>query len=186
MNAEVVQKQDQAEKSLVAFDSGMPDFNASFRSPVFHNPGFYSQVAAMVLTLEQKTLIEQNGEDLLIKQESRYEFTNSHFESFPKEYLEHLGGNYTYTTERETGNSSRILSMTNERVNNILIEQEFSRGKESSQFVNYELVDQDSYSYADRRAREYAELLTKLNSNKQQSAVDTLLESSKDKLFLTI
>lgn len=186
VNAEVVQEQDQAEKSLAAFDSGMPDFNASFRSPVLHNPGFYSQVAAMVLTLEQKTLIEQNGEDLLIKQESRYEFTNSHFESFPKEYLEHLGGNYTYTTERETGNSSRILSMTNERVNNILIEQEFSRGKESSQFVNYALADQDTYSYADRRAREYAELLTKLNSNKQQSAVDALLESSKDKLFLTI
>lgn len=175
-----------AENALAAFDSGLPDFTASFRSPVLHNPGFYSQIASMVLNLEQTTRVEQNGDNTLIKQESRYEFINHHFEDFPEEYLDELGGNYTYTTEHEQGSVSRILSMTNERVNNVWIEQEASKEKQISQFVNYQLVDQDGYSYSDRRVQEFAELLTKLQNNKQWSAVDEVLQSTKETLFLNI
>lgn len=175
-----------AENTLAVFDSGMPDFKASFRSPVLHNPGFYSQIASMVLTLEQTTRVEQNGDNKLIKQESRYELINHHFEDFPKEYLDELGGNYTYTTEREQGSVSRILSMTNEQVNNVWIEQEASKEKQISQFVNYQLVDQDNYSYSDRRVQEFAELLAKLQSNKQWMAVDEVLQSTKENLFLNI
>jgi len=177
---------DRAENALVAFDSGLPDFNASFRSPVLHNPGFYSQIASMVLTLEQATRVEQNGDNTLIKQESRYELINHHFENFPKEYLDELGGNYTYTTEHEQASVSRILSMTNERVNNVWIEQDASKEKQISQFVNYQLVDQDDYSYGDRRVQEFAELLAKLQSNKQWMAVDEVLQSTKGTLFLNI
>jgi hypothetical protein len=39
------------------------------------------------------------GDNALIKQENRYELINHHFEYFPKEYLDKLGGNYTYTIE---------------------------------------------------------------------------------------
>jgi len=175
-----------AENAVAAFDSGLPDFKASFRSPVLHNPGFYSQIASMVLTLEQETRVEKNGDNTLIKQESRYELINHHFESFPREYLDELGGNYTHTTEHEQGSVNRILSMTNERVNNIWIEQDASKEKETSQFVNYQLVDQESYGYEDRRVQEFAELLVKLQNNKQWSAVDEVLRSSKETLFLNI
>ncbi len=175
-----------AESALAAFDSGLPDFKATFRSPVLHNPGFYVQAAAMVLTLEQETRTEQNGDNLLVKQETRYELSNSHFEFSPKAYLDDLGGNYTYTTEHEEGSTSRVLSMTNDRVNNIWIEQDASREKQTSQFVNYTLADQEEYSYSDRRVQEFAELLEKLQGNNQRTAVEELLHSSKDRLFLGI
>lgn len=186
LNSEENDEMTRAENVLAAFDSGLPDFKASFRSPVLHNPGFYSQAASMVLNLEQETRVEQNGDNTLIKQESRYELINHHFEDFPKEYLDKLGGNYTYTTEHEQGSVSRILSMTNERVNNVWVEQEASKEKHISQFVNYTLVDQDGYSYGDRRVRDFAELLAKLQSNKQWMAVDEVLRSTKGNLFLNI
>lgn len=186
VDAELGEDANAAESAVAAFDSGMPDFKAVFRSPVLHNPGFYSQAASMVLTLEQETRTEQNGDNLLIKQESRYELSNSHFESFPKEYLHDLGGNYTFTTEHEEGSVNRFLSMTNDRVNNLWIEQDISKEKQTSQFVNYKLVDQDNYSYDDRRVQEFAELLAKLQGNNQRSSVEELLHSSKDRLFLGI
>jgi hypothetical protein len=173
-----------AEATLAAFDSGMPDFIATFRSPVLHNPGFYAQAASMVLTLEQKTQTEINGDNLLVKQESRYELSNSHFESFPKEYLDDLGGNYTYTTEHEEGSISRFLSMTNEQVNNLWVEQDISKEKQSSQFLNYKLVDQDNASYSDRRVQDFAELLKKLHDNNRRMGVEELLDSSKKQLFM--
>lgn len=179
-------EEDRAERAVAAFDSGMPDFTANFRSPVLHNPGFYAQAASMVLNLQQVTRVEQNGDDTFIKQESSYELINHHFEDFPKEYLEELSGSYFYTTEREQGSVSRILSMTNDRVNNIWIEQDASKEKQTSQFVNYQLVDQESYAYEDRRLQEFSELLQKYNSNNQHSAVEELLQLSKEKLFLHI
>lgn len=178
--------EDRAESAVAAFDSGMPDFTASFRSPVQHNPGFYAQAASMVLNLEQETRVEKNGDNLLIKQESRYELINHHFEDFPKEYLDELRGSYTYTTEREQGSVSRILSMTNERVNNMWIEQDASKEKITNQFVNYQLVDQESYAYEDSRLQEFSELLQKYNGNNQHAAVEELLQSSKKKLFLGV
>lgn len=183
---ELIVDKNKGEKLIAAFDSGMPDFTARFRSPVLHNPGFYSQAASMALNLEQITRVEQNGDDTLIKQESRYELFNHHFENFPKEYLDELGGSYSYTIEREQGSISRILSMTNERVNNIWIEQDASKEKHTSQFVNDQLVDQDSYSYDDQRLQEFAELLQKYNSNKQPAAIEKLLQLSKGKLFLDV
>jgi hypothetical protein len=175
-----------AEHALAAFDSGMPDFKASFRSPVVHNPGFYTQVSSMVLTLEQNTQVEQNGNNLLVKQETHYDFINNHFEDFPSEYLDDIGGNYTYTTEHEQATSSRLLSMTNERVNNVWMEQEASKEKQINHFVNYKLDHQENYETNDRRVQEFAELLQKYNANQQQSAVEELLEITKERLFLDI
>jgi hypothetical protein len=68
----------------------------------------------------------------------------------------------------------------------VWIEQEASKEKQISQFVNYQLVDQDGYSYVDRRVQEFAELLAKLQSNKQWMAVDEVLRSTKETLFLNI
>ena len=174
---------DKAEKSIVAFDSGLPDFKASFRSPVLHNPDFYTQISSMVLTLEQRTQVEKNGENLLVKQESSYDFVNHQF-NFAAEFIDFMGGYYTYDTEHTTGSVTRLLSMTNDVVNNIWIEQQASKEVEKIRFENYKATDQDSYSYEDSRLQEFADLLTKLNGNHQQAAVEDLLLSSKEKLFL--
>ncbi len=177
---------DAAQEAIAAFDSGMPDFTASFRSPVYHNPGYYSQVAAMSLTLEQQTRTEQNGDNLLIKQNTRYDFSYSKFEHTPNDSLDMLGANYTYVHERKTADNSRILSMTGDRVNNLWMEQEVNKETERQQFENYKLVEREAYEYGDRRLQEYAELMKKLNANNQRSAVHELLIASKEKLFLEV
>ncbi|MEN0037845.1 MAG: hypothetical protein AAGC78_12300 [Cellvibrio sp.] len=172
--------------TLMAFDSGLPDFKAAFRSPVYHNPGNRGQVESMMLTLEQKTTVEKNGENKLIKQESSYDFSNSYFQGYPGKLLEHLGGNYTYVTEHKTGSVSRMLSMTNDVVNNLWIEQDASKDEKKTRYQNYQVVDEDVSSYSDRRLQEFSELLKRYNGNNQHSAVEELLMSSKDQLFLKI
>lgn len=177
---------DRIDTAMIAFDSGLPDFNATFRSPVYHNPGNRAQIESMMLTLEQRTTVEKSGENRLIKQESSYDYSNSYFEGYPGEILEHLGGSYTYITEHETGSVSRMLSMTNDVVNNIWIEQEASKEQNKTRFENYQVVDEDAYAYSDRKVQEFAELLKRYNGNNQQSAVEELLKSSKEQLFLKI
>lgn len=172
--------------TLMAFDSGLPDFTATFRSPVYTNPGNRGQVESMMLTLEQRTTVETNGENKLIKQESSYDFSNSYFQGYPGEMLEHLGGNYTYVTEHKTGSVSRMLSMTNDVVNNIWIEQDASKDEKKTRYENYQVVDEDAYSYSDRRMQEFSELLKRYNGNNQQAAVEELLKSNKEQLFLKI
>jgi hypothetical protein len=177
---------DAAQKAIAAFDSGMPDFTANFRSPVYHNPGFYSQVAAMTLTLEQQTRQEQTGENLLIKQDTRYDLSYSKFEAIPNNSLDMLGANYTYVSVHETAETSRMLSMTGDRVNNLWVEQQVNKETERQQFENFKLIEREAYEYGDRRLQEYAELLEKLNLNNQHRGVDELLIASKEKLFLSL
>ncbi len=182
-------EENRAEDALAAFDSGLPDFEATFRSPVFRNPDYYAQVEAMVLTLEQHTRVEKNGEDLLVKQESSYRIVDHSFEHFSvnsREDFENLGGNYTHSVVQEAGSISRFLSMTNDVVNNIWIEQDVDKAVKKTKFENYKVVDEDSYAYADRRVQEFSELLKRYNVNKQHMAVEELLFSSKEKLFLSI
>lgn len=173
------------EKSLAAFDSGLPDFTASFRSPVMHNRSNYSQASAMVLTLEQQTRAEKHQDNILIKQESRYELINNRFAPLPGlERPDLVGGNYLYVTQKTTATTSRILSMTGDRVNNVWIEQDTSNKKEVTRFENHKLVDKNPYTYEDRNVENFLDLLEKYNKNKQQLAVEYLLESSKEHLFL--
>lgn len=175
------------EKTLAAFDSGLPDFTASFRSPVAHNRSNYSQVSAMVLTLEQQTRAEKHQDNVLIKQESRYELINNRFEPLPGlERPDLANGNYQYVTQRTEATTSRILSMTGDRVNNLWVEQDASNKKEVSRFENHKLVDKNPYTYEDRNVENFLEQLEKYNINKQQLAVEYLLESSKEKLFLGV
>lgn len=176
-----------SEKSIAAFDSGLPDFKATFRSPVFHNPNFYSQTSAMVLTIQQQTSTEKNQDNLLIKQESHYEFINNRFEPLPGlEFPDLAGGNYLYVKQRIEATTSRILSMTGDRVNNLWVEQDASDNKNVSRYENRKLVDEDSRTYEDRNVQDFVELLEKYNANHQQFAVDELLASSKKQLFLRV
>jgi hypothetical protein len=174
-----------SDKSIAAFDSGLPDFKASFRSPVGHNRSNYSQASAMVLTIEQKTRIEINQDSSLIKQESSYELTNNRFAPLPgMERPDFVGGNYLYITQKTTASTSCIMSLTGDRVNNMWLEQDVADKKEVSRFENHKQVDQDSRSYEDRNLQDFAELLEKYSTNRQQLAVEDLLASSKERLFL--
>lgn len=175
------------EKMLLAFDSGLPDFVAKFRSPVVHNRNNYSQASAMVLTIEQHTRMEKNQDNLLIKQESRYELINNRFAPLPGlERPDLVGGNYLYITQKFTATTNRILSMTGDRADNLWIEQDVSDKKEVSRFENYTLVDKQPSAYEDRKVENFVDVLGKYNKNKQQLAVEYLLASSKERVFLGV
>ncbi len=173
------------ETTLAAFDSGLPDFTASIRSKVIHNREFYSQASSLVLTLSQETRIESSADASLVKQESRYELTNNRFEGiFDLENPDIPNPHYRYITEHREGNVSRMLSMKDDKVNNLLVEQNVSSKKEVSEFRNYKLVDKESDEYTDRKLQQFAEVLSTLNKNKQFSAVNELLDDSKNNFFI--
>lgn len=172
-------------QTLTAFDSGLPDFTASIRSKVIHNREFYSQAATLVLNMSQETRVEQSADNRLVKQESRYELTNNRFDGiFDVENPDISNPIYKYITEHREGNISRILSMTAEKVNNLLIEQNVNYEKETRSYRNYKLVDVEADSYSDRTLQQYSDLLWKLNNNKQLLAIDELLEANKPTGFL--
>lgn len=172
--------------TLSAFDSGLPDFTATIRSKVIHNREFYSQTSSLVLTLAQDTRVETNADARLIKQESRYELTNNRFEGvFDLENPDITNPNYRYITEHREGNVSRILSMTDDKVNNLLVEQNVSSTKEVSEFRNYKLVDKKTDEYTDHKLQQFSNLLATLNDNKQYTAINELVEDSKNNFFLS-
>lgn len=171
--------------TLSAFDSGLPDFTATIRSKVIHNREFYSQTSSLVLTLAQETRVETNADARLIKQDSRYELTNNRFEGVVDlENPDVTNPNYRYITEHREGNVSRILSMTDDKVNNLLVEQNVTSTKEISEFENYKLVDKKTDEYSDHKLQQFSNLLTTLNDNKQYAAINALIEDSKSNFFL--
>ena len=180
--------EDNTESALAAFDTGLPDFKASIKSEVKHNRNFYAQAAALSLTLEQQTQIEVVGDSLLIKQESRYELTNNRFEPLVglMERADLENGDYRYVTEHIEGSTNRILSMTGDKVNNLLVEQSVNRDKETQEFRNFKFAGKQSDDAADRKLHQFSDVLASLNANKQHSAVDELLEMSKDNLFMEL
>lgn len=183
---QMLESENANDATLAAFDSGLPDFTASIRSTVVHNREFYSQTALLKLTLEQETRVETHADATLIKQESSYELINNRFEGIVDlENPEVTNPNYRYITEHREGNVSRILSMTNDKVNNLLVEQNVKATIETSEFRNYKLVDKESDEYADHKLQQYSELLATLNENKQYTAIHELLEESKNNSFLS-
>ncbi len=176
------------EATQAAFDSGLPDFTASISSKVVHNHEFYSQAAILKLTLEQHTRVESYADTTLIKQESSFELINNRFEGiFDIENREISNPNYRYITEHRSGNITRTLSMTEDRVNNLLLEQDLATSKTVSEFRNYKLVDKlvdsDTDEFSGHKLKHFAEELLALNANKQFSAINQLLADTKNISF---
>ncbi len=168
------------EAARAAFDSGLPDFTASISSKVIHNHEFYSQASMLKLTLEQKTRVESYADTTLIKQESSFELINNRFEGiFDIENREISNPNYRYITEHRSGSVTRTLSMTEDRVNNLLLEQNLEASKTVSEFRNYKLIDADTDEYSDHQLKHFAEELLALNANKQFAAINELLADTR-------
>ncbi|MNG22149.1 hypothetical protein D3C84_1066050 [compost metagenome] len=74
--------------------------------------------------------------------------------------------------------------MTGNKVNNLLIEQVVSREKEINEFHDFKLVDHQTDDFSDRKLQQFSEVLALLNINNQYSAIDELLSTSKENLFL--
>ncbi len=167
-----------------AFDSGLPDFTASISSKVVHNHEFYAQAAMLKLTLEQQTRVESYADTTLIKQESSFELVNNRFEGiFDIENREISNPDYRYITEHRSGNVTRTLSMTEDRVNNLLLEQNLEASKTVSVFHNYKLVDTDTDEFSDHKLKHFTEELLALNANKQFIAINELLADTKNISF---
>src|SRR5690554_3212875 len=146
-----VAAQDSVEALLVGFDTGLPDFKASFYSPVFRNRGRPGQAAAMALTMGQKTRVEVKADQLLVQQESFYELHNSGWKSLTQGRSPSLEtGNYIYFSEHESGKTTRTLDIKAGQVRDLIVEQEHQRKYSEVVFHDFVQVDERKENTGDR------------------------------------
>ncbi|ACE85395.1 hypothetical protein [Cellvibrio japonicus] len=171
---------------LAAFDSGLPDFKASIRSPVIHNPNFYTQASSLVLTLEQETRIERSNHQLWVAQESRYELINNRFDGMPgvTEGPDLEGGNYSYITQHVVGSIKRSLALTGDRVDSLVLERERKETTETHVFSNHRQVSVEPYEQETRALQDYNVLLRALDNPQPIWALNKLVSPEKEIYFL--
>lgn len=171
--------------SEAAFVSGLPDFTATFRSPVIHNRQNYTQVSAMVLTLSQETTREAHETGRLIKQESHYALSSSRFEPLPGlEYPDVVSGNYQYVKEKTEATTSRILSLSGDRVADVWTAQDMETTTQRQRFESYQLTDEDHHQDSQRQLDSLALQLEALYRHKQGVAIEALLALRPERLFV--
>lgn len=171
--------------SEAAFVSGLPDFTATFRSPVIHNRQNYTQVSAMVLTLSQETTREAHETGRLIKQDSHYALSSSRFEPLPGlEYPDVVSGNYQYMKEKTEATTSRILSLTGDRVADVWTAQDMETATQRQRFESYQLTDEDHHQDSQRQLDSLAPQLEALYRHKQGVAIEALLVLRPERLFV--
>lgn len=153
---------EQREKTIFdEFNSGLPDFTASFRSLTSYNPEDRTQVSSMNLSMGQTTRMESDGPRLLMRQESFYELHNSYFKA-PHwlEAADFTNGNYVYVTEHRSDKTVRILDTTAGTVSNVLVEREQEQSLVERYFRNFEEIDRREESHRDYQLEDLVAQLT--------------------------
>ena len=121
---------------LSAFDTGLADFTLIIQAPLHHNRHNYLYPEAMQLTLEQNTSQEQHGERTIAKQTSSYELNSSRIKGAgggPEGDLKF--GHFNYKTMHVKEQVSRLLDVTNDVVNNMYTENNYSVNKDRKSVV---------------------------------------------------
>jgi len=175
--------QDTTEALLIGFDTGLPDFQASFNSPVIRNRGMPNQAAAMALTMGQKTRVEVREDQLLVQQESFYELHNRGFKSLARGRSPNLeAGSYIYFSEHESGKTTRTLDIKAGQVRDLIVEQEHQRQYREKVFHNFVQVDERKEQTDDRQLLNLIDQLHPQPAHQRHSSLIALLSSSRDNL----
>lgn len=171
------------EQVLENFDTGLPDFEATFNSPVVHNPDLYTQVSSMHLHMGQTTDIDVINNRTLIQQKNFYELTESHWLASPGMEEAHLDiGNYRYINQHVRESITRTLDSNGSQVKDALVEHEKEWSRKEQLFVNFKAqpasTNGDSY-------HTLINLMDQLDqqANNNQPKLLKLLENSHKNLF---
>ena len=156
-----------SQKMLDAFNSGLPDFTASIHAPLYHNYKNYLTPQALQLNLSQTTKMESREDgSLLVKQLNTYERHSSQLEGIvgsDKGDVE--TGNYIYHVIHEKQQTSRILDLGKDGLNNLVTEHTQEIEDTTSTYHNFKL--QDSKTEHTQR-RQLFQLADDIEKHKQQ------------------
>ena len=179
--------QNSVEALLVGFDTGLPDFQASFNSPVIRNREKPDQAAAMALTMGQKTRVEVRADQLLVQQESFYELHNSGWKSLTQGRSPSLEtGNYIYFSEHESGKTTRTLDIKAGQVRDLIVGQEHQRKYREVVFHDFVQVDERKENTSDRQLLNLLDQLHPQPAHQRHSSLIALLQSSRETLVTSL
>jgi hypothetical protein len=168
------------------FDSGLPDFSASFKSPVVHNPSNYSQVSFMSLNMGQTTRVENTDSRLLIQQESFYELYQNGFKALANlERPDFAGGNYVYVNNYARETITRTLATEGGQVKNIFIEHEREWQQSEQHLQHFAKVDQHESGDTDKTLIDLLDHthLEQAHAKQTHAELMSILHASRQDLF---
>lgn len=187
-NSAATSAQSKSERIVDAFASGLADFKATIEAPLHHNRKNYLYPEAMTLRLEQNTQVEQAGDRTLIRQTSAYELNSSRIRgraggeepSIVDNSLE--SGNFNYKTIHMKEQVTRLLDMTNEKINNAYREHESSLDIEEKKFGNFHLEETLKENKEDHTLTQLQDRIAE--KKLQKDSIESLRELAKDKQSL--
>lgn len=181
-------EQTKAEKIVDAFASGLADFKASIQAPLNHTRKNYLYPEAMNLQLEQSTRVEEAKERTLIRQTSSYELNSSRIRgragseeaSVIDEGIE--SGNFNYKTIHMKEQTTRLLDMTDDKINNAYSEHESSLDIQEKKFGNFHLEETQEEHKQDQVLTQLQDVIAA--KKLQKESMDALKELAEDKKSL--
>lgn len=177
-----------AEKVLNAFDTGLPDFTAVINAPlyIYKDPKRKLEIPEnMTLKLEQRTQSEAQADgSLLIKQVNSFERQSRQIEGIlGSDKGDLTTGNFNYKTVHEKQQTSRILDLTQDEVNNLITEYTSSIDITVESYRNFKLKDIQKEEHKDRQAIQLADEISKHQQFKQVFDSLKYIADSTKKLF---
>lgn len=168
------------------FHSNLPDFTASFESPKIRNEKNYSEISYMSLSMSQNTREDKNDEREYLQQRFSYDMqvnTWEPLEGMRKPDLE--SGYYIFRTQHYSEDTTRTLETRNGTVENLLLQRSVEKNITEKEYRDYRLVDerQDKQS-DDVVVQQLEQINTLLTSQQQLDALDELLDSNNQELFV--
>ncbi|RYY04354.1 MAG: hypothetical protein EOO53_03270 [Gammaproteobacteria bacterium] len=174
------------EKAIDAFDSGLPDFNATINAPLLRKRANYLFPESMSLQLSQKTEIEKRDDGgVLVKQTNSFERHSTEIEGIVGSDKGDLKtGNFIYKTVNEKQQTSRILDLNKKNINNLITEHTSSTNNTEKTYNDFHLQDTKKDQHSERQLTQLIDDVKKYKGLRQQ-AFDSLnyISLSNDKLF---
>ena len=176
----------EATQTEILFHSNLPGFTASFESPKIRNEKNYSEISYMSLSMSQSTREDKNEEREYLQQRFTYNMqvnTWEPLEGMRKPDLE--SGYYIFRTQHYSEDTTRTLETRNGTVENLLLQRSVEKNITEKEYRDYRLVDERQDKQSDDVVLQQLEQInTLLTSQQQLDALDDLLDSNNQELFV--
>jgi hypothetical protein len=173
------------EKAIGAFDSGLPDFDATINAPLLRTRANYLFPESMNLQLIQKTDIEKRADGgLLVKQTNSFERSSSEIETIVgSEKGDFKTGNFVYKTTNEKQQTSRILDLNKNNIDNMITEHTSSINNTEKTYKNFHLEGTTKDQRNERQLTQLIDEIEKYKGSGHEFNRLNYVSLSNDKLF---
>jgi len=176
------------DKALAAFDTGLPDFTAVINAPLYVYRDLQHSLElpeSMSLKLEQRTerQVQKDG-TLLVKQVNSFERQSRQIEAIPgADKPDFIFGNFNYKTVHEKQETSRILSLGKNEINNLITEHTDSVETTLESYRNFKSQGIQKEEHQDYKINQLVDERAKYKQLKQNLDSLKALRDSHKQLF---